>query len=110
VADGGTVVLSAATISNFGAINLLGQSGGTGATALIDGSVILGGAGKVTLSGANNFISAGGAGATLNNLNDVIVGAGQIGAGDNNLTLINSGIIDASDGHASKLWAAARSK
>jgi hypothetical protein len=98
------------TISNFGAINLLGQSGGTGATALIDGSVILGGAGKVTLSGANNFISAGGAGATLNNLNDVIVGAGQIGAGDNNLTLINSGIIDASDGHASKLWAAARSK
>jgi autotransporter passenger strand-loop-strand repeat protein len=100
VADGGTVVLSAAPISNFGAINLLGRSGGAGATVLIDGSVILGGAGKVTLSGANNFIGAGAAGATLNNLNDVIAGAGQIGAGDNNLTLINSGIIDANDGHA----------
>ena len=79
------------TIENSGTI-ALGSSGD--ATELkISGKVVLDDGGQVTLSdSADNSIVSDGSAATLTNF-DTIAGAGTIG--DGNLTLVNSGIIDA---------------
>jgi hypothetical protein len=87
------------SIVNSGAILLQSQNDGTfldiGPTGTA-GTVMLTGAGAVTLSNnGNNFINASFAGDTLVNVNNVISGAGQIGGGT--LTVVNeaAGIIDA---------------
>ena len=84
-----TLNLGAGTITNNGAINLGGGNNGTFLS--IAGSTTLAGSGGiVTMSNStNNQISGGG---TLTN-QQTIQGSGQIGAG--NLTLVNSGTIDA---------------
>lgn len=103
VLAGGTLTLTTAT-ANSGVIDLFGKSGGASAALLIDGAVALSGGGSVLLDrSANNVIGAAGAGATLTNVEDVIAGAGQIGTGNTDLTLINSGVIDGNSEHGSAL-------
>ena len=94
IEDGGSLHLSGTTVSNAGSINLLGSAGGSGATLVIDLNAILSGGGKVSLSSSgNNLITDDGNPRTLTNLNNTISGAGTIG--DSDLTLVNSGTIDA---------------
>jgi fibronectin-binding autotransporter adhesin len=94
IEDGGSLHLSGTTVSNAGSINLLGKAGGSGATLVIESNVILSGGGKVSLSSSgNNLITDDGSPRTLTNLNNTISGAGTIG--DSDLTLVNSGTIDA---------------
>src|ERR1700722_4956964 len=94
VEDGGSLHVSGTTLSNAGSINLLGIAGSDGATLVIESNVILSGGGKVSLSSSgNNLITDDGSARTLTNLNNTISGAGTIG--DSDLTLVNSGTIDA---------------
>jgi hypothetical protein len=86
-----TVLDLAGTISDVGTIAL--NSSGDATQLKITGSVTLQGGGNVTLTdNAHNFIVSDGLSATLTSF-DTIAGAGTIG--DINLTLFNSGIIDA---------------
>jgi hypothetical protein len=82
---------------------------GSGETAIgadlqIDGWVCLNGSGAVTLAGCADEITAGCGGGTLDNSSS-IVGAGQIGTGDNSLTLINEacGVINADNASGAAL-------
>jgi hypothetical protein len=96
VSDNATLTVSAASVSNAGAITLFGVD--SGAAILLDKSLTLTGAGSVLLGGSGeNAISAGTNGITLTNVNNTIAGAGTIGDG-NALTLINSGTVNASGG------------
>ena len=76
---------------------LISANGSSNPTDLdIFGTVLLSGGGKLSLSRSeNNSILAASSGATLRNVNNTIAGAGTIGAGDNSLTLVNSGVINA---------------
>ncbi len=79
------------TIENSGTIAL--NSSGDVTELKISGNVVLDGGGQVTLSdSADNSIVSDGSAATLTNF-DTIAGAGTIG--DDDLTLVNSGTIDA---------------
>lgn len=91
VADGAGLTLNGHVL-NAGAIDLLDSS--TGATLDIAGDVVLSGGGSVNLLGSNeqNLIQASNPGDTLTNVDDKITGSGLIG--ENNLILINDGIID----------------
>jgi hypothetical protein len=68
---------------------------------LIDGSVTLdssSGVGVVALSNNGaNIVDGAATGATLDNVNNTIMGAGTIGSGDGLLTLSNAGTINADD-------------
>ncbi|HZR76821.1 hypothetical protein [Bradyrhizobium sp.] len=101
VADHTALDLSG-TITDAGTIAL--SSSGHTTQLEISGSVSLSGGGAVTMSDVadttghvDNFIVSDGSAATLTN-SDTIAGAGTIG--DSNLTLINSGTIDATGTHA----------
>ncbi len=102
--DGGSLTLEG-MIDNNGSIDLSGYiTYITGYETVRGGNLIVAG-GVTTLSGggAINFTSdgdgdliSGVGGSTLDNVDNVIFGTGQIGIGDNNLTLINqtNGVID----------------
>jgi hypothetical protein len=91
VANGATIELTG-TVDNTGTIALAATGGG--ADLAVIGSVSLTGTGKVTLSNnAGNAIVSNGASATLTNVSNTISGGGTIG--DNYLTLINQGTINA---------------
>jgi len=95
VTDNTSLELSG-TIANSGTIAL--DSSGDVTQLKISGNVVLDGAGQVALSdNAHNSIVSDGSAATLDNF-DAITGAGTIG--DSNLTLVNSGSIDATGTHA----------
>jgi len=87
----GSITQIVGTINNTGAINL---SGGASNTFLqvAGGNVSLAGGGTVTMSGPA-FINQASANLVLTNTNNLIQGAGQIG--NNGLTLVNQGTIDA---------------
>ncbi len=88
----GTRLEITATVDNTGTIAL--DATGDGADLAVVGSTTLTGSGKVTLSNnAGNLIGSNGAPAILTNVNNTIAGAGTIG--DDDLTLINQGVIDA---------------
>ena len=103
VADGGTLALYAPVVSNKGTINLQGVGGGAGGTLLLDpvgGQVVLSGGGKIALSSSgNNFFSVGTT-TTLTNLDNTIVGAGNLGDGSTPLILVNGGTINANSANA----------
>jgi ELWxxDGT repeat protein len=93
VADGATLQLGR-TVKNAGTIGL--NSTGDATILMIAGTVALQGSGAVTLSdNADNTIQSNGSPATLTNVGNTISGAGQIGLGDRNLTLVNNKTIDA---------------
>ena len=88
--------LGAVTIRNTRSINLAG-SGADSASLQLDGNVTLTGGGTVALGGAGgNRIKDNGTGVTLTNVNNTISGIGAISGSD--LTLVNSGTVDAVSG------------
>jgi autotransporter passenger strand-loop-strand repeat protein len=94
VVDNSRLVLEGTIRDRLGTIFL--DSTGDATDLLISGNVTLSGNGRVALSddAHNAIFAANNAPATLTNGN-VIFGAGQIGAGDGNLALINQGTVDA---------------
>ena len=81
-------------IANAGTIRV---SGGTGFNFLDVGVTTLSGGGTIALtpSSAGNGIAAIGSDAVLTNVNNVISGAGFIGVANDELTFINSGVVNA---------------
>ncbi|SDF84993.1 VCBS repeat-containing protein, partial [Bradyrhizobium brasilense] len=97
IGDGAMLPLSG-VIHNTGEIDLQ-ASGDDTLLQLIQTGVTLNGGGHVVLSDDDHNIIAGTASnVSLDNVDNVISGAGQIGQGD--LTLSNEGTIDASGTHA----------
>ena len=96
VSDGAMVPLGG-TIDNTGTI-ALDSTGDATDLQIIGNGVTLEGGGQVILSDSSeNMIVGTNTDATLTNVDNTISGAGQIGAGDGNLTLVNetAGTIDA---------------
>jgi hypothetical protein len=94
VTDGSILTLEG-TITNNGAIALDAAGDATELLVAASGAT-LNTAGSVVLSNTDeNLIIAAAAGATLTNSAATISGAGEIGAGDGALTLINKKIVDA---------------
>ena len=88
VSDGATLPLDG-TIDNTGTIALNGTGDQTELQIVGDGVTLQGG-GQITMSdGAGDIIVGTTAATTLTNVDNTISGAGQIGAGDGNLTLVN---------------------
>ena len=88
VSDGATLPLDG-TIDNTGTITLNGTGDQTELQIVGDGVTLQGG-GQITMSdGAGDIIVGATAATTLTNVDNTISGAGQIGAGDGNLTLVN---------------------
>ncbi|MGX1362261.1 VCBS domain-containing protein [Bradyrhizobium elkanii] len=97
IGDGAMLPLSG-VIHNTGEIDLQ-ASGDSTLLQLIQTGITLNGGGHVVLSDDDHNIIAGTASnVSLDNVDNVISGAGQIGQGD--LTLSNEGTIDASGTHA----------
>ena len=97
IGDGATLPLSG-TINNTGTIALNSTSTETDLQIIEHGLTLMGG-GHVTLSDNDlNVISGTSSIVTLNNQDNTISGAGQLGNGE--LNLINSGTIDATGTHA----------
>ncbi|MDA9410580.1 hypothetical protein XH80_28665, partial [Bradyrhizobium sp. CCBAU 45384] len=97
IGDGAMLPLSG-IIHNTGTIQLQ-ASGDDTLLQLIQTGITLDGAGQMVLSDDDHNVIAGTApGVTLDNLDNVISGAGQIGQGS--LTLSNEGTIDATGVHA----------
>ena len=102
VSDGAMLPLGG-TIDNTGTIALNSTGDETDLQIIGDGVTLQGG-GHLTLSDSHeNVIFGATAASTLTNVDNTISGAGQIGIGDNTLTLINetAGTIDGNaSGHA----------
>ena len=97
IGDGALLPLSG-TIVNTGTI-ALNSTGDETDLQLIEHGVTLEGGGKILLSDSDaNIISGTNSGVTLNNEDNTISGAGQLGNGE--LTLTNAGTIDATGTHA----------
>ena len=97
IGDGALLPLSG-TIVNAGTI-ALNSTGDETDLELIEQGVTLEGGGKILLSDSDaNIISGTSSGVTLNNEDNTISGAGQLGNGE--LTLTNAGTIDATGSHA----------
>ena len=97
IGDGAHLPLSG-TIVNTGTI-ALNSTGDETDLQLIEQGVTLEGGGKILLSDSDaNIISGTSSGVTLNNEDNTISGAGQLGNGE--LTLTNAGTIDATGAHA----------
>ncbi|MGI8841122.1 MAG: beta strand repeat-containing protein [Caulobacteraceae bacterium] len=107
VTNEGTVVIQnnnslalEGTIANTGAIELDGRyfySLPAATLAIGAGGATLSGGGQILLTNAgNDVITGAGGGAMLVNIDNTISGAGKIGLGDGNLTLVNGagGVID----------------
>jgi len=85
-------------VNNSGTIEL-DSTGGQTDLQLIQTGLTLEGGGQILLSDDDmNFITGTSPGVTLDNVNNSISGAGQIGGGE--LNLINSGTIDATGTHS----------
>jgi hypothetical protein len=94
VANASTLNLQG-TIVDDGTIAVDSTGGATDLVAAASGATLSGG-GSVTLAdSASGAIVGEGPGAVLTNSGDTIAGAGSIGSGDGNLTLVNKGTIDA---------------
>jgi hypothetical protein len=95
--DAGANLELIGTIHNEGTIDVDGKQ----TDLVIDGSVTLDGKGTITLDNANHpadqIVGGGDDGNTLYNVDNTISGAGNIGADDGNLSLVNEhfGTIDA---------------
>src|SRR5262249_14305218 len=97
IADGAIMPLGG-MVENSGTITLDAAGSATQLEVIVNGLTLTGG-GHVTLSDDDaNLIFGGAADAVLNNVDNVISGAGRIGGGQ--LTLINAGTIDANGTHA----------
>ncbi|WP_168212815.1 MULTISPECIES: FecR domain-containing protein [unclassified Bradyrhizobium] len=97
ISDGAVMPLSG-TINNSGTI-ALNSTGDETDLQLIEHGVTLQGGGQIVLSdSAANIISGTSSGVTLDNEDNTISGAGQLGNGE--LTLTNAGTIDATGTHA----------
>ncbi len=97
IGDGALLPLSG-TIVNAGTI-ALNSTGDETDLQLIEAGVRLEGGGRILLSDSDaNIISGTSSGVTLNNEDNTISGAGQLGNGE--LTLTNAGTIDATGTHA----------
>jgi len=97
IVSGGALELSNG-ISNFGTFQL--NSSGADPTLAINGTVYLLDGGEIALKGPtaeNLIVGVPGTGATLVNVDNIIIGSGTIGQGDGVLTLINgaNGTIEA---------------
>ena len=96
IGDGAMLPLTG-TIHNSGVI-ALDSSGDETELQLIEHGVTLDGGGRIVLSDSDeNIISGASSGVSLNNVDNTISGAGQIGDGE--LRLTNAGTIDASGSH-----------
>jgi hypothetical protein len=86
--------LTVGGLTNAGSIEL--NSSGADPALVIDGDIALTGGGTIKMMGpaAENFIK-GDFGSTLINVDNLIEGSGNIGAGDGLLTFINKSIVDA---------------
>ena len=96
ISDGAFLPLSG-IIDNSGTIEL-NSNGNVTELQIIGDGITLEGGGQIVMSDSEmNFIVGTSSAATLTNVDNTISGAGQIGIGDGNLTLINSvaGTIDA---------------
>ena len=88
VSDGAVLPLDG-TIDNTGTI-ALNWTGDQTELQIVGDGVTLQGGGQITLSdGAGERIVGTTAASTLTNVDNTISGAGQIGTGDGNLTLVN---------------------
>ena len=88
VSTGATLTISTTSMTNAGAIKVLG-SGAPSATIDLESNLTLTGGGSVGLGGANAYIEvASGVIATLTNLNNIISGAGTIENGSGTLTFV----------------------
>ena len=97
IADGAIMPLGG-IVENTGTIALNGAGGATQLEVIVN-SLTLKGGGQVTLSDSDgNLIFGGAPDAVLNNVDNTISGAGQIGGGQ--LTLVNAGTINANGSHA----------
>ena len=97
ISDGAMLPLSG-DIDNTGTIELDSTTSGT-LLQIIQSGITLHGAGQVTLSDDDgNVVSGTSQDVTLNNVDNTISGAGQLGAGE--LDLINSGNIIATGSHS----------
>jgi hypothetical protein len=97
IGDGAMMPVSG-EINNTGSIELDSAGNGT-LLQIIQYGITLHGAGQVTLSDDDgNIVSGTSQDVTLNNVDNTISGAGQLGAGE--LDLINSGNIIATGGHS----------
>ena len=96
ISDGAVLPLGG-TIDNTGTI-ALNSTGDQTELQIVGAGVMLQGGGEVVLSdSSDNVIVGTNAATTLTNVDNTMSGAGQIGIGDGNLTLVNEahGIIDA---------------
>ena len=93
--DAGANLELIGTIHNEGTIEVDGTVLTT--DLIIDGPVTLDDGGTIVLDGSTDQIVGAPGGGVLDNVDNIILGAGQIGTGDDNLTLINetAGVIDA---------------
>ncbi len=92
LSDGALLPLGG-TINNVGAITL-NSTGHETDLQIIGNGVTLQGGGNLILSDSDeNVIVGTTAGHTLTNIDNTISGAGQIGVGDNTLTLVNEATI-----------------
>ena len=96
VSDGAMLPLSG-TIDNTGTIALNSTGDETDLQIIGDGVTLEGGGNVVLSDNSENMIVGTNVDATLTNIDNTISGAGQIGIGDGNLTLVNetAGTIDA---------------
>ena len=92
--DSGANLELVGTIHNEGTIDVDTEVPST-TDLIIDGRVTLDGGGMVTLDGSSDQIIGASGDGILDNVNNTVSGAGQIGTGDDLLTLINAGTVDA---------------
>jgi fibronectin-binding autotransporter adhesin len=91
--DSGANLELLGTIHNQGTINVDGDAT---TDLLISGTVKLDGAGTITLDGSSDQIAGtGDGGGTLDNVDNIISGAGKIGDGSDDLTFKNEGTVNA---------------
>ena len=97
IADGAILPLGG-VVENSGTIALGSTGNGTQLEVLVESLTLQGGGHVVLSDDSHNVIFGGAANATLDNVDNTISGAGQIGAGQ--MTLVNAGTIVADGSHA----------
>jgi hypothetical protein len=97
ISDGAILPLGG-VVDNSGTIALGSTGGETNLQVLVESLTLQGGGQVVMSDNDHNVIFGGASSATLNNVDNTISGAGQIGAGQ--MTLVNAGSIVATGTHA----------
>ncbi len=97
ISDGAILPLGG-VVENSGTIALGSTGSETNLQVLVESVTLQGGGHVRCRTTANNVIFGGAASATLNNVDNTISGAGQIGAGQ--MTLVNAGTIIADGSHS----------